>query len=112
MTAGCQLDRHAGRARRLDLGRGLPAKPVVDVAAHLAWGVNETGVITALGTRRYVFRGDRKDHGGLLFIDEDQHHRRIVHLHVLRHNDPQWERYVRLRELLRRRSPGLRRVEA
>ena len=80
---------------------GLPAKPVVDVAAHLASGVDEAGVITALETRRYVYRGDRKDHGGLLFIAEDQHHRRIVHLHVLRHHDPQWERYVRLRELLR-----------
>ncbi len=80
---------------------GLVAKPVVDVAVRLAPAGDEANAIASLEARRYVFRGNKNHRGGLLFVAEDPPHRRTVHLHVLRHDDPQWERYLRLRDLLR-----------
>lgn len=90
---------------------GLVAKPVVDLAVQLTPAVDEAKVIASLEARRYVFRGDKKDQGRLLFVAEDQPHRRSVHLHVLRHDDPQWERYLRVRDLLRT-DEGARRLYA
>lgn len=80
---------------------GLLAKPVVDLAARLTPGAHDAMVIASLEGRGYTFRGDKEESGGLLFVAEDQAGRRIAHLHVLRHHLPQWQRYLRLRDLLR-----------
>ena len=79
---------------------GLVATPVVDLAVHLTPTGDEVNAIASLEARRYVFRGD-KDHGVLLFVAEDQPDRRTVHIHLLHHDDPQWERYLRVRDVLR-----------
>ena len=91
---------------------GLVAKPVVDLAARLTPAADEAKVIASLEARRYVYRGNKNDHGGLLFVAEDQPLRRTVHLHVLRHDDPQWERYLRVRALLRTDEGARRRYAA
>ncbi len=80
---------------------GLVAKPIVDVAVRLRPGAEERTVVMALEGRRYVFRGDMRDSGGLLLVAEDQPGRRIAHLHVLRDDDRQWDRYLRVRDVLR-----------
>ena len=80
---------------------GLVAKPVVDLAVQLTLAGDDEKVMSSLEAQRYVFRGDKNDHGGLLFVAEDQAHCRTAHLHVLRHDDPQWERYLKVRDLLR-----------
>lgn len=91
---------------------GLVAKPVVELAVRLTPAADKAKVIASLEARRYVFRGNKNDHGGLLFVAEDQPHRRTVHLHVLRHDDPQWERYLRVRDLLRTDEGARRRYAA
>ena len=80
---------------------GLPAKPVVDVAARLAPPADERNVIVSLEDRGYTFRGDKGQGGGLMFVAEDRLGRRVAHLHVLHHDDSQWDRYLQVRNLLR-----------
>lgn len=80
---------------------GLPAKPILDLAA----GVVSLDVIpelikrlTALG---YIYRGDGGTDGGHLFVWESEPDVRTIHLHVVSLDDVQWRDYVRFRDLLR-----------
>jgi GrpB-like predicted nucleotidyltransferase (UPF0157 family) len=80
---------------------GLAAKPILDVAIGLAPGADPDRVITALRPLGYQFRGDKGDEGGLLLVLEDRPAHRIAHLHLVRHGDVQWRRYLALRDRLR-----------
>ncbi|MGH7749349.1 MAG: GrpB family protein [Candidatus Dormibacteria bacterium] len=79
----------------------LAAKPIIDIAIRLVpevEGADLTPVLTPLG---YEFRGDKGDQGGLLFVLEDRPEHRIVHLHAIRDGDPQWLRFLTVRDRLR-----------
>jgi GrpB-like predicted nucleotidyltransferase (UPF0157 family)/GNAT superfamily N-acetyltransferase len=89
---------HVGSTAVVD----LVAKPIVDVAARLAPDADERSLVTALDHRGYEFRGDQGAEGGLLFVASDAPCRRTVHVHVVRHDDPEWERYLLFRGRLRR----------
>jgi 8-oxo-dGTP diphosphatase len=86
--------------------QGLPAKPIIDVAVQLHPSADVSAVITALHEEGYLFRGDKQDHGGLLFVAEPSPGVRVAHIHVLSAGDPQWDRYLRVRDRLRT-HPGL-----
>jgi GrpB-like predicted nucleotidyltransferase (UPF0157 family) len=80
---------------------GLPAKPILDIAIGLAPGTDPDWVITALQPLDYRSRGDKGGEGGLLLVLEDRPAHRIAHLHLVRHGDAQWRRYLALRDRLR-----------
>lgn len=90
---------------------GLAAKPVVDMAVLLAPDADEETLVVSLEDGGYVFRGDKGDGGGLLFVAEDRPRHRVAHIHVLRHADPQWDEYLLIRDVLRR-DEGVRRAYA
>ncbi|MFI0486531.1 GrpB family protein [Actinomadura sp. 9N215] len=80
---------------------GLSAKPILDVAIALASDAVTEDVIAALGPLGYDFRGDKGDQGGWLFVLEDRPGRRVAHVHVVQDGDPQWNRWLSFRDLLR-----------
>ena len=86
---------------------GLVAKPIVDVGVQIRDDADETTVIATLEAKGYEFRGDQGDAGGLFFVLQDRPPRRIVHVHVVRAHDRQWEDYLRIRDMLRT-DPRLR----
>lgn len=91
---------------------GLPAKPIVDLAVRLATETGHSPVIDALSDAGYLFRGDKAQHGRLLFVAESAPAVRIAHIHVLGHGDPQWDRYLAVRNLLRARPEIADRYQA
>jgi GrpB-like predicted nucleotidyltransferase (UPF0157 family) len=80
---------------------GLAAKPILDVAVGLAPQVGTEDVVSALETAGYIFRGDKGEHGGLLFVLENRPAHRVAHVHVVAHGDAQWCRWLSFRDLLR-----------
>lgn len=80
---------------------GLAAKPIIDLAVQLSTDTAPGLVIDALATSGYLFRGDKGDEGGLLFVAESAPGVRTVHVHVLADGDPQWDRYLAVRGRLR-----------
>jgi GrpB-like predicted nucleotidyltransferase (UPF0157 family) len=80
---------------------GLVSKPIIDIAIGLADATNVSDVRAKLERLGYEFRGDKGDQGGLLFVLEDAPKHRVAHLHVVRHGDPSWMRYLRFRDRLR-----------
>ncbi|NUT35187.1 MAG: NUDIX domain-containing protein [Hamadaea sp.] len=80
---------------------GLAAKPIADVAVRLASHTAPSHVIAALTDAGYLFRGDCGDGGGLLFVAETQPGLRQAHVHVVGYDDPQFERYLAVRDRLR-----------
>jgi len=80
---------------------GLAAKPIIDLAVRLAPGTPAGLVIDLLTDAGYQFRGDKGDHGGLLFVLEVSAGVRVAHLHVIADSDPQFGRYVAVRDRLR-----------
>jgi GrpB-like predicted nucleotidyltransferase (UPF0157 family)/ADP-ribose pyrophosphatase YjhB (NUDIX family)/inosine/xanthosine triphosphate pyrophosphatase family protein len=81
--------------------QGLAAKPIVDLAVRLHPDADVAAVITAMHEEGYLFRGDKQDQGGLLFVAEPSPGVRVAHIHVLAAGDPQWDRYLRVRDRLR-----------
>lgn len=79
---------------------GLAAKPILDLAIGVAPHVPLEPLRHALEDLGYQFRGDAGDQGGLVFVLEDRPKRRVVHLHVVDHDGPQWRRYLTFRDLL------------
>jgi GrpB-like predicted nucleotidyltransferase (UPF0157 family) len=78
---------------------GLPAKPVLDLAVQLPEpqiSVLEVR-LPALG---YRFRGDAEAAGGRVWVRENGRLRTHI-LHVVQPIDPQWRRWLALRDLLR-----------
>gem|GEM_PF-210901 len=80
---------------------GLVAKPILDLAVGLAPGARTDRVRPAIEQLGYVFRGDKGDTGGLLFVLEDPPAHRIAHLHVVPHGGQRWQRYLAFRDRLR-----------
>ena len=77
---------------------GLLAKPILDLAVLRRRG---TDVIERLAALGYEFRGDAGDEGGLVFVLSDRPLHRIAHVHVVSDGDPQWSRYLAVRDRLR-----------
>lgn len=80
---------------------GLPAKPILDVALGL---VDETAAPTLaphLSVLGYIYRGDKGEQGGHLFVREIAPEVRSIHVHAVRHGGQQWRHYLLFREALR-----------
>lgn len=80
---------------------GLVAKPILDLAIGLAPATDPHHVIAAIERLGYVYRGDKGDTGGLLFVLEDRPAQRIAHLHVVAHGGAKWRQYLAFRDRLR-----------
>jgi GrpB-like predicted nucleotidyltransferase (UPF0157 family) len=80
---------------------GLAAKPIIDIAIGIRGGAGIDHVIGAVEPLGYIYRGDAGSDGGHLFVLDDQPDHRIAHLHVVSAEDPQWQRYLAFRDLLR-----------
>ena len=80
---------------------GLPAKPILDIAAAV-WSVEAMAMlIDRLEPLNYIYRGDGGGEGGHLFVRESEPEVRTVHLHVVDRDDAQWANYLLFRDLLR-----------
>jgi 8-oxo-dGTP diphosphatase len=80
---------------------GLPAKPILDIGVRLAPQADIAAVVDALTTAGFVYRGDKGEFGRHLFVAETRSEFRVAHLHVIPHGDPQFDRYLVVREALR-----------
>jgi GrpB-like predicted nucleotidyltransferase (UPF0157 family) len=80
---------------------GLQAKPILDIAVGLASEAEADRVIETLEGLGYDFRGDAGAEGGLVFVLDSIPMRRVAHVHVVRHGDEQWSRYLAFRDRLR-----------
>jgi GrpB-like predicted nucleotidyltransferase (UPF0157 family) len=79
---------------------GLVAKPILDVAVRLRDGADVKAVRERLEALAHEYRGDMGDRGGILFVVNERPWFRVAHVHVVRHGDPQWERYLAFRDVL------------
>lgn len=80
---------------------GLPAKPILDLAAAVTTFDVIPELIEKLTALGYIYRGDGEESGGHLFVWESEPNVRTVHLHVVTLDDVQWTNYLRFRDLLR-----------
>ncbi|MEV6964558.1 GrpB family protein [Hamadaea sp. NPDC051192] len=80
---------------------GLAAKPVIDLAIRQGPAVPFDPVRDALTGAGYIYRGDAGQDGGQVFVAEPEPWVRTVHLHVVAAGDPQWPRYLAVRDRLR-----------
>jgi len=80
---------------------GLPAKPIIDIAAAVATPAVISHCRPPLLDIGYLDRGDLGADGGYLFVKEMAPDVRTVHLHVVVIDDPQWQNYLRFRDTLR-----------
>ncbi|MBN9663694.1 MAG: GrpB family protein [Acidobacteria bacterium] len=93
----------------------LPAKPVLDLAAAVSTFDAIPELIVRLAPIGYLYRGNRPETGGHLFILEAQPGVRTIHLHVVLYGSVPWRDYLvfrqalRIREDLRCRYAGLKR---
>ena len=78
----------------------LRAKPILDIAA----GIKSLSTIPELVKRLtdvgYIYRGNAGNNGGHLFVWESSPNIRTIHLHVVKHQDRQWNNYLLLRDVL------------
>lgn len=81
---------------------GLAAKPIIDIAIGVEDHLELSRLIEALGPLGYIYRRDDGDAGGQLFVlDGDQPGHRIAYVHIVTTTDPQWQRYLAVRDRLR-----------
>ena len=82
---------------------GLAAKPVIDIAVGVLSPLVIKRVIQLLEPLGYIYRRDEGTRGGQLFVvDEDgRPGHRIGYIHVVATDDPQWTRYLAVRDRLR-----------
>lgn len=80
---------------------GLPAKPILDLAAGMRTKEALPEIVGRLTGIGYLYRGDKGDDGGHLFVRESAPDVRTIHLHVVEHDGNQWKNYLLFRELLR-----------
>lgn len=90
---------------------GLEAKPIIDIAVAVASATLIAWCRQSLCALGYIDRGDKGKEGDYLFVKESAPEVRTHHLHVVAKDDPQWDNYLRLRDLLRAEE-GLRREYA
>lgn len=81
----------------------LPAKPILDLAATVTTFDTISGLIPRLAPLGYLYRGNRPETGGHLFILESRPDVRTNHLHVVLQGSRQWRDYLAFREALRGR---------
>jgi GrpB-like predicted nucleotidyltransferase (UPF0157 family) len=79
---------------------GLVAKPILDIALAFPDRATLDEAATQLSLAGYEWRGDVREAGGVVFV-EGPESVRTAHLHLVERDDPQWDRYVRFRDLLR-----------
>lgn len=79
---------------------GLIAKPIVDIAIAVE-RANPLSVREPLEGIGYEYRGDGGDDGGWLFVRESGPSVRTHHVHVVGGGDPQYARWLALRDLMR-----------
>ena len=83
---------------------GLPAKPIIDLVASVATSDAIPELVEKLSIIGYIYRGDAGDSGGHLFVMDILPNVRMIHLHVVEHNDIQWKNYLCFRDLLMQNS--------
>jgi GrpB-like predicted nucleotidyltransferase (UPF0157 family) len=83
---------------------GLPAKPILDIAASVTSIDLLPELIKKLAVLGYIYRGDGQSSGGHLFVWESEPDVRTIHLHVVTFDDIQWTNYLRFRDLLRQET--------
>ncbi|WP_321478178.1 GrpB family protein [uncultured Paludibaculum sp.] len=86
---------------------GLPAKPILDIAAAVATYDLMPDLIRRLADAGFRYRGDHGDTGGHLWVVDSPPDIRTIHLHVVEYGGSQWRDYVRFRDLLRN-EPSIR----
>ncbi len=80
---------------------GLAAKPILDIALAFPDRTRLDQASARLDAAGYEWRGDSGDAGGVVFVAGPES-ARVAHLHLVLSVDPQWQRYLRFRDLLRR----------
>jgi GrpB-like predicted nucleotidyltransferase (UPF0157 family) len=65
---------------------GLPAKPILDIAAGVTTFDSLPEISRRLTRSGYLYRGDHGDAGGHLFVVESAPDIRTIHLHVVQHS--------------------------
>jgi GrpB-like predicted nucleotidyltransferase (UPF0157 family) len=79
---------------------GIDAKPILDIAAAVDDNVPIEDVIAALcDDGAYIYEGDRRQDGGLLFV-RGHGSVRTVHVHVVEQSSAAWKAYLRFHALL------------
>jgi GrpB-like predicted nucleotidyltransferase (UPF0157 family) len=86
---------------------GLPAKPILDIAAAVASFELMPELTQRLAGMGYTYRHDSGDEGGHFFVFDSAPEIRTVHLHIVEKDSVQWRNYLRFRDLLRQ-SPEIR----
>ena len=86
---------------------GLPAKPILDIAAAVRTLDSMPQLEGRLAAIGYRYRRDQGDAGGHLFVLDSSPDIRRIHLHVVEHSGSQWRDYLRFRDLLRH-QPAIR----
>lgn len=81
---------------------GMPAKPILDLVIGFDKLDEQIiqGIIPLLDQLSFIYRGDRKDRGGYLFVKEPKENIITHHLHVVEINDDQWNHYLHFRDTL------------
>ena len=79
---------------------GLIAKPVLDLAVRLQVSSGMTAFESVLPALGYRFRDDAGVSGGRVWLRESGGERTHI-LHLVTRGDPQWGRWLALRDLLR-----------
>lgn len=80
---------------------GLVAKPILDIVARIESRAVLDRLVASLEKAGYIYRGDKGEEGGILFVRDIAPEVRVVHLHVVAGDDPQWYHYVGFRDALR-----------
>jgi GrpB-like predicted nucleotidyltransferase (UPF0157 family) len=80
---------------------GLPAKPILDLAAGLRTLRAIPEAIRLFAEIGYLYRGDQRDDSGHLFVKESAPDIRTIHLHVIEYNGREWKNYIFFRDQLR-----------
>jgi GrpB-like predicted nucleotidyltransferase (UPF0157 family) len=91
---------------------GLIAKPIVDIAVGASDPRELPTFVKLIEGVGYIFRGDKGSQGGLLLVNESRPWFRTHHLHLVAISDPEWEKYLRFRALLRRSAEARARYTA
>ena len=79
---------------------GIEAKPILDIAAAVDDDAPIDDVVARLcAGGEYIYEGDKREDGGLLFV-RGHGTFRTVHVHVVGANTEAWSSYLRFRMLL------------
>ena len=91
---------------------GLAAKPIIDVAVRLVPDAVLDNLVAVLSGDGWIYRGDAGDDGGQVFVSETQPWLRVAHIHAIAHDDPQFDRYLAVRDRLRANPEAVARYSA